>query len=71
MARCRDFRQRRGLVELTLAKEKLTMEEMKMTSDIHVRGSGRSHNKRKENAIEIGRRKISNEEFDREIVELK
>jgi hypothetical protein len=43
---------------------------MEMTIDGHVKGSERSHNKRKENAKEVGR-KMSQEEFDREFVEVK
>jgi hypothetical protein len=44
---------------------------MEMNNDIHDRGLERSHNQRKEYAIAVGRRNMSQREFDRELVELK
>jgi len=44
---------------------------MEMTTDSHGRGSKRCHKQRKEDSRAIGREHMSQEEFDREIVELK
>jgi len=60
--RCRDLLHSRGLMQLTMDKEMFTKEEMKMVIDSHVISLGRSHNKRKENAREIGKKKMSQEE---------
>jgi hypothetical protein len=51
--------------------EKLTKEEMKMTRDSQRKGSKGSHKRVRVDAKEIGERKMNDEEFDREIVELK
>jgi hypothetical protein len=61
----------RGLLQLTVSMEQLTKEEVKMTRDSQMKDSEESHNQIRESAKEVGRNKISNEEFDREIVELK
>jgi hypothetical protein len=44
---------------------------MKMTIDGHYRGSGRSHNRGKEGAKENGIKRMSQEEIDRGLVELR
>jgi hypothetical protein len=45
--------------------------EEKVTIEGHLQGSGKGHNQKKENAKVVGIRRMSNEEFDREMVELK
>jgi len=44
---------------------------MDMTIDSHVKGSKRSHTKKKEIVKTIGREEMNQEEFDREFVESK
>jgi hypothetical protein len=45
---------------------------MEMTIDGHDKGSERSHNRKKEeNAREVGIKRMSDEEFDKKMVELK
>ena len=51
--------------------EEAHREERKMTTDSHAKGSSASQNRVKENASTIGRKRMSDEEFDREIVEMK
>ena len=56
-----------------MSEELMKEEEKKMTIDIHNRGLERSHNRRKmkkEDAKENGKR-MSEEEIDKEITELK
>jgi hypothetical protein len=54
-----------------MGKEKSTIGGDEMTTDNNDIGSGRSHNERKEDAREIGRKQMSQEEFDRDLGELK
>jgi predicted RNase H-like nuclease (RuvC/YqgF family) len=51
--------------------EKIIEKERKMTIDGHTKGSSVSHNKGKENASAIDRNRMSNEEFNREMAEMK
>jgi hypothetical protein len=44
---------------------------MKMNTDSHGNGSEKCHSKRKEDAREDGNKKISDEEFNKEMIELK
>ena len=55
-----------------VAKELMKIEEKKMTTDSHNRGSERSHKRRygKKDA-KANAKKISKEEIDKEVVELK
>lgn len=43
----------------------------KMTTDGHIKGSSVSHNSGKENVSEIGGKRMSYEEFDWEMAEMK
>jgi hypothetical protein len=52
-------------------KESLQKEEEKVTTEGHLKGSKWSHNQKKENSKEVGIRKMSNEELEREMVEIK
>jgi hypothetical protein len=51
--------------------ENLTKGKMKMTIDSHDSGSEKGHSKRKEDAREDGKKRMSDEEFNREMIELK
>jgi len=51
--------------------EKLIEKEKNMIIDGHVKGSSASHNREKRNAREIGRNRMSDEEFDTKIFEMK
>jgi hypothetical protein len=46
-----------------------TKEEMAI--DSHDKGSGRSHNQKKKNSKAVGIKRMSDEEFEKEMVELK
>jgi len=54
-----------------LSKEKLTKIERRMTKKGHNKGSVRSHNQIKENAKEVGMRKVRDIEFEKELMEMK
>jgi len=58
-------------MQLTVDKEMFSKKEVKVTIDSHDRGSGRSHSQRKENAKGNGIKRMSNEEINKEMVELK
>jgi hypothetical protein len=60
-----------GLVAAHSGHGKLTKGKMKMTIDSHDRGSGRSYSQREEYAKADGKKRMSDEEFDKEMVELK
>jgi len=42
-----------------------------VTTDDHLKGSERSHNQKKENARVVGIKRMSDEEYEREMAELK
>jgi hypothetical protein len=71
VARCRDLLQRKGLMQLIVIKESLTRKGINMPIDSHDRSSGRCHSQRKEHVRVYGNKRMSDEYFDKEMVELK
>jgi hypothetical protein len=68
---CKTLLQDKGLMHLTVDKEMFTKKEVKVNIDSHDRGLGRSHSQRNKNAKGNGIKRMSNEEIDKEMVELK